>query len=66
MPFLPLRIGNWHDVEAWWVAAKDFGTGPFRWVIYRGQAGELLAISQAFYLPDAAGATTKLEVSFTR
>ncbi len=37
--------GNWHDVEGWrgtldssgyirwWVAAKDFGTGPFRWVI---------------------------------
>jgi len=37
--------GNWHDVEGWrgtldnrgvrrwWVAAKDFGTGPFRWVV---------------------------------
>jgi hypothetical protein len=38
-------VGNWHDVEGWrgtldsqgvirwWVDAKDFGTGPFRWVI---------------------------------
>jgi hypothetical protein len=40
--------GNWHDVEGWrgtldssgyirwWVAARDFGTGPFRWVITSG------------------------------
>jgi hypothetical protein len=42
--------GNWHDVEGWrgtldsngyirwWVAAKDFGTGPFRWVITGGDS----------------------------
>jgi len=42
--------GNWHDVEGWrgtldsngyirwWVAAKDFGTGPFRWVISGGDS----------------------------
>lgn len=54
--------GNWHDVEAWrgvidqsqqiwWVAEKDFGTGPFRWVIYRDSHGEILAQSQQFFLP---------------
>ncbi len=42
--------GNWHDVEGWrgtldsqgyirwWVDAKDFGTGPFRWVITGGDS----------------------------
>lgn len=56
--------GNWHDVEAWrgvidqsqqmwWVAEKDFGTGPFRWVIYRDSGGEILAQSQQFFLPAA-------------
>ncbi len=70
--------GNWHDVEGWqgwldatggkvwWVAARDFGTGPFRWAIYRSKAGELLAISQPFYLPNAAGEIIRVEVSFKR
>jgi hypothetical protein len=57
--------GGWHDVEGWrgtlergqkiwWVAQRDFGTGPFRWVIYEGQGGKLLATSESFYLPDSA------------
>jgi hypothetical protein len=58
--------GNWHDVEGWrgaldsggrirwWVAAKDFGTGPFRWV-----AGE--SVSEPFNLP--GGAAAPLQVS---
>jgi hypothetical protein len=32
----------------WWVAAKDFGSGPFRWVV-----GE--AASEPFNLPAGAG-----------
>ena len=55
--------GNWHTVEGWrgtvvngstrwWVEEKDFGKGPFRWVIYQQQGGPLLAVSQLFYLPD--------------
>jgi hypothetical protein len=68
--------GAWHDVEGWhgtldasgsrrwWVAAKDFGTGPFRWVIYWVQGDELLAESDPFNLPQTAGETVKIEVSF--
>ncbi len=44
---------NWQDVEGWrgtldergvrrwWVDAKDFGTGPFRWVITGSAEGSL-------------------------
>ena len=80
--------GNWHDVEGWrgtldssgyirwWVAAKDFGTGPFRWVITGGDSvsvadewstGESSGLFQAdtssgaFSLP--GGAAAPLQVS---
>ncbi len=80
--------GNWHDVEGWrgtldssgyicwWVAAKDFGTGPFRWVITGGDSVSVAdewstggssglfqseTSSGAFSLP--GGATAPLQVS---
>ena len=80
--------GNWHDVEGWrgtldsqgyirwWVDAKDFGTGPFRWVISGGDSvsvadewstGESSGLFQsdtssgAFSLP--GGAAAPLQVS---
>ena len=58
--------GDWHDVEGWrghldekgkkmWqVAEKDFGTGPFRWVLYQGQGGLELGASDPFFLPRQA------------
>lgn len=74
--------GNWHDVEGWrgtlddrgvrrwWVDAKDFGTGPFRWVIEGANAASMASEwstgdngslfqaegsgSQSFSLPDGA------------
>ena len=58
--------GNWHDVEGWrgqldwsgwqrWaVAAKDFGDGPFRWLVVDGQNGPSLSASPAFTLPTGA------------
>jgi hypothetical protein len=61
--------GNWRDVEGWqgmlderggkrwWVAAKDFGAGPFRWVV--GKTDALAAVSKPFNLP-AVGASTVL------
>jgi hypothetical protein len=67
--------GGWHDIagwsgtlnedsrKMWWVAAKDFDTGPFRWVVYQGQGGQLLATSEWFYLPTFAGETAKIEMS---
>lgn len=53
--------GGWQEVEGWrgplsshnlwWVAAKDFGSGPFRWVILNGPQGQVLAASSPFDLP---------------
>ena len=48
--------------KGWWVAEKDFGTGPFRWAIFQGQRGELLSVSEPFDLPDSTGATATIEV----
>ncbi len=71
--------GIWHDVEGWqgtlnevqdavgkkewWVAEADLGKGPFRWVVYRGQDGALLATSESFYLPDTVGRIVQTEVA---
>ena len=54
--------GDWHDVENWsaaldsgyqqWgVFPAQFGRGPFRWTIYGGAGGKLLAVSAPFDLP---------------
>jgi hypothetical protein len=68
--------GDWHDIEGWsgtldegskrvwWVAPAAFGTGPFRWTVYQSPGGDkLLATSDSFYLPDAAG--NKVRVAMT-
>ena len=70
--------GRWHDVEGWqglldefgvgegckrWIVSeRELGAGPFRWMLYRGQGGELLAASQAFALPSSYGETVRIEV----
>ena len=57
-------MGQWHEVEgwrgqaqdgtiAWAVEEKDFGSGPFRWVVYHPQAGRIVGASYPFYLPHA-------------
>ncbi|MCP4409516.1 MAG: hypothetical protein GY807_17550 [Gammaproteobacteria bacterium] len=67
--------GNWHVVEGWqgilndqgyrrwWVEAKDFGKGPFRWQVYQHQEGDLRATSRLFHLPQGANKVVKVEVS---
>jgi hypothetical protein len=67
--------GHWHDVSGWrgqfgargqvrwWVAPKDFGTGPFRWTVTRGAAGSRLGSSQAFDLPEQANVVLQIVVS---
>jgi hypothetical protein len=68
--------GGWHDVEGWrgplaegnrrwWVAAKDFGSGPFRWAIIEESGGRLLGASQPFNLPTQANETLQVTVSLT-
>ncbi len=49
--------------KTWWVAKADLGRGPFRWMIYQGQGGELFAQSEPFYLPHSIDEVVKVEVS---
>jgi hypothetical protein len=66
--------GNWHDVEgwrgsllaggqSWWVDRKDFGAGPFRWVVSESAAGPVLGASQPFSLPSGANQVMVITVS---
>src|SRR6185503_2934269 len=60
-------LGGWHTVEGWqgslddgtsknwWVAPKDLGTGPFRWVVFDKREGKVWGISQSFDLPEIVG-----------
>lgn len=69
-------LGDWHDVEGWrgrlddkggaektwWVAPRDFETGPFRWLVYAEPDGELLGASDAFYLPERTGQVVTVDL----
>ncbi|MDX1688329.1 MAG: hypothetical protein R3248_10130 [Candidatus Promineifilaceae bacterium] len=69
-------LGDWHDVDGWrghlddsegqekiwWVAPEDFGTGPFRWLVYGEERDELLAASGGFYLPSRPGEVVIVDV----
>jgi hypothetical protein len=68
--------GGWHDVEGWrgplaegnrqwWVAARDFGAGPFRWIVTAGSGGRLVGASQIFNLPTHANETLRVTVLLT-
>ncbi|MBN1814562.1 MAG: hypothetical protein JXA14_22170 [Anaerolineae bacterium] len=48
--------------KTWWVGASDLGKGPFRWQVYRGKGGMLVATSEPFDLPDATGLGVTIEV----
>ncbi len=67
--------GTWHDVEGWrgemdangsqrwWVAAKDFGTGPFRWGLKDRPEDQVRTASASFYLPARADETMRIEIA---
>jgi hypothetical protein len=70
--------GGWHDIDGWqgtldegnqkmwWLAPDLFGKGPFRWLVYQSPRGDkLLATSDSFYPPDAAGEKLWVEVSLS-
>jgi hypothetical protein len=69
------ELGDWYDVEGWrgsldgngyqrwWVHEKDYGDGPFRWVITQGKDGPVLGISRAFNLPGGTNETVRVTVS---
>jgi len=55
--------GDWQDIDGWsgwvdngrtiwWAEEKDWGKGPYRWVVYEGQGGLLMATSDEFHLPE--------------
>jgi hypothetical protein len=64
--------GNWHEVEGWrgsaanssrwWVHPKDFGTGPFRWLVTTEPGGTVLKVSEPLSLPSGANETTLVTV----
>ncbi len=67
--------GNWQSVEGWggwldqqgqrrwWVAAKDFGTGPFRWVVSPEVDGLGGLISENFFLPTESNQIVKIGIN---
>ena len=69
--------GNFRDVEGWrgsvtngqtvwWVEAKDWGSGPFQWVVYAADSHEPIATSKPFQLPSVAGERLEIVLAVTR
>ncbi len=75
--------GQWHTVDSWtaplqqadsgrmadWVEAKNYGTGPYRWVVYTRdpqQGGQVWGTSDPFNFPRQAGDWVWSQVSQTR
>lgn len=67
------NAGDWQDVEGWqgspnsdrqrwWVATRDFGRGPFRWIVTQGPDGTLLGTSQPFQLPTKANQVVPIHI----
>jgi hypothetical protein len=67
--------GDWNDIEGWrgtvvggktiwWVEEKDWGKGPYRWVIYRDETtpSQILAASELFMLPTHQGEVKQIFV----
>jgi len=55
--------GDVEGVKTWWVAKRDLGAGPFRWVVKQSREGKPAATSEPFYLPCAAGETVPAKIS---
>ena len=53
------------DQKMRWLAPDLFGKGPFRWLVYQGERGKLVATSDSFYLPYAEGEKLWVEVSLS-
>lgn len=63
-------LGGWHNVEGWrgdldeggtqkvwWVLERNFGQGPFRWIVYEKRDGMVWGMSVSFFLPRFGGDT---------
>ena len=72
-------MGEWFDVEQWqgtldsaengkawkewWVDHKDYGKGPFRWLVLESPGGKVLRTLPEFYLPAGPQERVVVEVS---
>ena len=54
---------NYGSAVSWWVGPKDFGTGPFRWLVADGAHGSVLTASDPFMLPAAVNETLRVELT---
>lgn len=66
--------GNWILVDGWqgstdaesqvrwYVAKENLGDGPFRWLVYSEQDGDLLVTSDSFDMPERAQQTVEVGV----
>ncbi len=59
-------VGGWtHNLQSgyqrWAVEAKDFNTGPFRWIVRNSQSGVVVGSSDSFTLP-SGGETLQMTV----
>jgi hypothetical protein len=64
-----VKISDSGDVtgyKTWWVGGEHMGKGPFRWRVYQGEGGYLLATSESFDLPSIDKATLLVKVPLTR
>jgi hypothetical protein len=61
----PLEVvpGSNVSYKQWGVMPKDYGRGPFRWVVTTHQAGAVWATSPQFHLPDGDGATLNMTLA---
>ncbi len=58
------ELNDTWGLKVWGVNADRFGQGPFRWLVTNQQeGGAVLATSQTFYLPNAAGIVTVVTVA---
>jgi len=48
--------------KVWWVPKSLLGQGPFRWLVYTGAQGTLLARSAPFDLPERTGQRRSIKV----
>ncbi len=51
--------------KAWWAYEPNLGKGPFRWLVYEGRAGRLIAASDPFHLPELVNQRDVVEISLT-
>lgn len=60
---MELLVDSGVAARQWAVYPKDYGRGPFRWVVYTAQGGRVWATSARFNLPDSSGSTLVIRLA---